>query len=70
MPRMEQYDYIFAIGTFFALLDAFNNGASEWSWLVRLVHIERAARCPRAVGLACHLVQPKESKVAHDVWHS
>jgi hypothetical protein len=30
MPRLTQYDYVFAIGTFFAMLDAFNNGASEW----------------------------------------
>jgi sodium-dependent phosphate transporter len=28
MPRLEQYNYVFAIGTFFALLDAYNNGAS------------------------------------------
>lgn len=27
---LSQYDYIFAIGTFFALLDAFNNGASKF----------------------------------------
>jgi sodium-dependent phosphate transporter len=27
---LEQYTYVFAIGTFFALLDAYNNGASEW----------------------------------------
>ena len=27
---LSQFDYIFAIGTFFALLDAFNNGASEY----------------------------------------
>lgn len=26
---LEQYDYVFAIGTFFAMLDAFNNGASK-----------------------------------------
>lgn len=26
---LSEYSYIFAIGTFFALLDAFNNGASE-----------------------------------------
>ena len=26
---LHQYDYIFAIGTLFAMLDAFNNGASE-----------------------------------------
>lgn len=25
---LSQFDYVFAIGTFFALLDAFNNGAS------------------------------------------
>jgi sodium-dependent phosphate transporter len=29
MAVLSQYDYVFAIGTFFALLDAFNNGASE-----------------------------------------
>jgi sodium-dependent phosphate transporter len=28
MP-MHQYDYVFAIGTFFAVLDAYNNGASK-----------------------------------------
>ena len=29
MPQLDQYTYVFAIGTFFALLDAYNNGASE-----------------------------------------
>lgn len=29
MAVLSQYDYVFAIGTFFALLDAYNNGASE-----------------------------------------
>lgn len=29
---LERYTYIFVIGTFFALLDAYNNGASEWCW--------------------------------------
>jgi hypothetical protein len=28
---LTQYDYIFAIGTLFALLDAFNNGASTFN---------------------------------------
>jgi sodium-dependent phosphate transporter len=27
---LHQYTYIFVIGTFFALLDAFNNGASKF----------------------------------------
>lgn len=27
---LDQYTYIFAIGTFFAMLDAYNNGASEY----------------------------------------
>ena len=27
---LDQFTYVFAIGTFFALLDAFNNGASEF----------------------------------------
>ena len=27
--KLHEYDYIFAIGTFFAMLDAYNNGASE-----------------------------------------
>jgi hypothetical protein len=27
---MDQYTYVFAIGTFFALLDAYNNGASAY----------------------------------------
>jgi sodium-dependent phosphate transporter len=29
MPVLTQYTYVFAIGTFFALLDAYNNGASK-----------------------------------------
>lgn len=29
MPYLHQYDYIFAIGTFFAFLDAYNNGAND-----------------------------------------
>lgn len=28
--KLSQYDYIFGIGTMFAMLDAFNNGASEY----------------------------------------
>lgn len=28
---LHEYDYIFAIGTLFAMLDAYNNGASEYS---------------------------------------
>lgn len=28
---LHQYDYIFAIGTLFAILDAYNNGASEYT---------------------------------------
>jgi sodium-dependent phosphate transporter len=31
MPKLTQYNYVFAIGTFFALLDAYNNGASKYS---------------------------------------
>lgn len=27
--QLDQFTYVFAIGTFFALLDAFNNGASK-----------------------------------------
>jgi sodium-dependent phosphate transporter len=29
MPQLDQYTYVFVIGTFFAMLDAYNNGASE-----------------------------------------
>jgi len=29
MPVLEEYTYVFAIGTFFALLEAYNNGASK-----------------------------------------
>ncbi|WWC63629.1 uncharacterized protein I303_106234 [Kwoniella dejecticola CBS 10117] len=29
MPRLEQYNWIFAIGTLFAMLDAYNNGAND-----------------------------------------
>lgn len=28
---LEAYTYVFAIGTFFALLEAYNNGASTYS---------------------------------------
>ncbi len=39
MPYLHQYDYIFAIGTGFALLDAYNNGANDvanaWATSVR-----------------------------------
>ena len=30
MVQLDQYTYIFAIGTFFAMLDAYNNGASKY----------------------------------------
>lgn len=29
MPQLTQFDYLFVIGTGFALLDAYNNGANE-----------------------------------------
>jgi sodium-dependent phosphate transporter len=29
MPVLDQYTYVFAIGTFFAMLDAYNNGAND-----------------------------------------
>ena len=29
MPVLEEYTYVFAIGTFFALLEAYNNGAND-----------------------------------------
>ena len=29
MAVLSEYNYLFAIGTLFALLDAYNNGASE-----------------------------------------
>lgn len=28
---LHQYDYIFGIGTVFAMLDAYNNGASKYT---------------------------------------
>jgi hypothetical protein len=31
MAKLTQYNYVFAIGTFFALLDAYNNGASKYT---------------------------------------
>jgi hypothetical protein len=31
MAKLTQYNYVFAIGTFFALLDAYNNGASKFT---------------------------------------
>ena len=33
MARLTQYNYVFAIGTFFAMLDAYNNGASMYRLL-------------------------------------
>lgn len=27
---LEDYTYVFVIGTMFAMLDAYNNGASKW----------------------------------------
>ena len=33
---LSEYTYVFAIGTFFALLDAFNNGASEYTHALQL----------------------------------
>jgi sodium-dependent phosphate transporter len=29
MAVLDQFSYVFAIGTFFALLDAYNNGAND-----------------------------------------
>ncbi|TKX27131.1 phosphate transporter family protein [Elsinoe australis] len=29
MPQLSEYNYVFAIGTFFAFFDAFNNGAND-----------------------------------------
>ena len=33
---LHQYDYVFAIGTLFAMLDAYNNGASKFGPADRL----------------------------------
>jgi hypothetical protein len=38
MAKLTQYNYVFAIGTFFALLDAYNNGASKYSGSRMLTH--------------------------------
>lgn len=38
MPKLTQYNYVFAIGTFFAMLDAYNNGASKSSLAVHTHH--------------------------------
>lgn len=35
--QLDQYTYIFVIGTFFAFLDAYNNGASMYSAAAGLV---------------------------------
>jgi|TARA_R110002003_G_scaffold62_15_gene5653 hypothetical protein len=35
MARLSQYNYVFAIGTFFAMLDAYNNGASKYHCTVQ-----------------------------------
>lgn len=35
---LHQYDYIFAIGTLFAMLDAYNNGASTY-WSIQPVYL-------------------------------
>lgn len=69
MAQLDQYTYVFVIGTFFAMLDAYNNGASEYpapptllcfsmgGWM--LTRLDR--RCGQRVGDECvvevHLVQ-------------
>jgi sodium-dependent phosphate transporter len=40
MARLTRYNYVFAIGTFFAMLDAYNNGASEFP-------LRRSTRFPK-----------------------
>jgi hypothetical protein len=37
---LQEYTYVFAIGTIFALLEAYNNGASSWIHLLRLLTLE------------------------------
>lgn len=37
---LDQYTYVFAIGTFFAMLDAFNNGASEYSTTSKILLLD------------------------------
>lgn len=39
MTQLYEYNYIFVIGTLFALLDAFNNGASEFTLLTLLTNL-------------------------------
>lgn len=48
MTQLYEYNYIFVIGTLFALLDAFNNGASEFTLLTNLLilHITMCAIIP------------------------
>lgn len=41
--RLHQYDYIFAIGTLFAMLDAYNNGASTYNSLFPVIFLTYAA---------------------------
>jgi len=40
VKMLDQFTYIFAIGTFFALLDAYNNGASKFLLLSSLISSE------------------------------
>lgn len=41
MARLDQYTYVFVIGTFFAMLDAYNNGASTYILLASLFDLEQ-----------------------------
>lgn len=48
MPALHQYDYIFAIGTIFAILDAYNIGANDvakYVWM-KLPSLTVTARSP------------------------
>lgn len=53
---LHQYDYIFGIGTVFAMLDAYNNGASmSCSLSPALTYLTLPRRCGQRLGHQCFL---------------
>ena len=55
---LDKYTYVFAIGTFFALLDAFNNGASKYALPSSKNHSNKTQTMSPIHGLPVSLLVP------------